>query len=440
MNHIEDMLNWMTKKIGANSFFRNVIWIAGGTAAAQAISILSAPIVTRLYTPADFGVFTVFTAFIGIAGPLTTLRYAVTIPLADSEELAENVLKLCFIITVLLSLLLWLSTLLFGNFFITKLSIPQATPYLWLLPVCLLSAGLYDALSSWAQRKKYFKIIARTRLSQGIFSAGIKVGFGCFGIKPLGLLLGLLAGKVSGSGSLLLKLIKEKPSFFNRISWKGIAYSAKRFYIFPLYQTWSQLLLALALQLPTILLTSFFGVKVAGLFGLAHVIVNMPMSLIGSSVAQVYYVEIAQYGKSRPDKILRISVSIIKKMFFIGIIPTGIIMLAAPRMFSFIFGDAWYDAGIYARLLSPLILSRFISTPIMHCLNVMEKQLFQLLLNSTRVLSLILIFILCKNTQLSPTTTVFVYSIFLSLFYLLVILAVFVLLKKEGNALTHEQN
>jgi O-antigen/teichoic acid export membrane protein len=70
-------------------------------------------------------------------------------------------------------------------------------------------------------------------------------------------------------------------------------------------------------------MASFFGIKAAGLFGLAHSMINMPMNLIGTSVAQVYYAEIAQYGKARPDKILQLSWSIVKKMFLIGLLPVS---------------------------------------------------------------------------------------------------------------------
>lgn len=429
------MLNSLITRINKNPFLKNVLWIAGGTAAAQAITILSTPIITRLYTPADFGIFTVFAAFIGIVGQLSTMRYSVTIPLADSEDLAENILKLCFLITFLFSLLLWFITLLFGDYFTAKTSIPQAKPYLWLLPLCVLGAGLYEALSSWAQRQKYFKVIARTSLSQGISSAGIKIVLGWIGIKPFGLLLGLFASQVAGSGSLLIKLVKEKPYFFHKYSWQGIKVAAKRYSSFPLYQSWSRLLLALGAQLPVILMASFFGVKAAGLFGLAHSMINMPMNLIGASVARVYYAEIAQYGKERPDKILRLSWSIIKKLFLIGIIPMGIIIIAAPWLFSLVFGDAWHDAGIYARLLAIIILTRFVSSPIAHCFDVLEMQGTQLFLNIVRVLLIIIIFAACKSLEVSPFGTINTYSISISLYYAFMMAVIFISIKKLNTSM-----
>jgi len=420
------MISPLIKKLNKNPFLKNVVLLAGGTATAQAITILSAPVVTRLYTPADFGVLTVFAAVIRIIGQLSTLRYSVTIPLAEDENLADNILKLCFLITLSLSFLFGAGVLLFGDYFATRFSAAYAAPYLWLLPVCLLGTGLYEALSSWAVRRKYFKVIAQTKLSQGLSSSGIKIGLGWLGIKPLGLLLGLLASQVAGTGSILLKLLKEKPRFFSSISWIGIGYAAKKFSRFPLLQSWSRLLLSLGVQLPAIFMAAFYGAEVVGLFGLAHAMVNMPMNLLGTSVAQVYYAEIAKYGKSNPDKILKLSISIIKKMFFVGIIPMGMIMVAGPWMFGFVFGAEWHDAGAYARLLAIIILTRFVASPVAHCFDVLEMQGTQLLLNIVRVVLIVIIFMICKSIGVSSYTAVNIYSVLLALYYIFMIIIIFV--------------
>lgn len=427
---ISKILTTQIERFSKSPFFKNVVLLAGGTAAAQAISLLTAPITTRLYTPADFGVLTVFAAVLGIIGQLSTLRYSVTIPLAEDEDLAYNILKLCFLITLSLSFLFGAGVLLFGDYFATRFSAAPAAPYLWLLPVCLLGAGLYEALSSWAVRRKYFKVIAQTRLSQGLSSSGIKIGLGWLGIKPLGLLLGLLASQVAGTGSILLKLLKEKPRFFSSISWIEIGYAAKKFSRFPLLQSWSRLLLSLGVQLPVIFMAAFYGAEVVGLFGLANGIVNMPMNLLGRSVAQVYYAEIAKYGKSRPDKILKLSLSIVKKMFLVGFIPICAIVIAGPLIFSLVFGSQWYDSGVYARWLSIPILMKFISSPIAHCFDVLEMQGIQIIINVIRVLLILIIFITCRFINLSPLDTVAVYSILYAIFPIFLIAIIFFILKR----------
>jgi O-antigen/teichoic acid export membrane protein len=427
---IKVLLNNFVLRIKKNTFIKNVLWIAGGTAMAQAIGILTTPIITRLYSPADFGIFTVFASLIGIARQLATMCYSVTIPLAETEQIADNIIKLCLLITFSLSLLFGLVCLLFGDYITAKIDVPLAVKYLWILPFCFLGAGLYETFSAWAQRNKYFRNIARTSLSQGISSSSIKIGMGLLGIKPLGLLLGLLASQMAGTMSLFLKFVRRKKSFFRNFSWWNIGHVAKRYYMFPVYQSWSRLLLALGAQLPALLMTYFFGIKEAGLFGLAHSMFNIPMDLIGTSIAKVYYAEIANYGKSRPDKILEISKSIIKKMFFVGIIPMATIVIVGPWLFSIVFGNEWWDAGLYARLLAIIILTRFLASPIAQCFNVMEMQGTQLLLNVVRVIMILIIFWACSYFSFSSFTTINIYSVLMSVYYFFVMVVILLSIKK----------
>lgn len=419
------------ERLKHSTFFKSVLWVAGGTAAAQFVGIITVPIVTRLYSPSDFGIFSVFSSFLGIGAQISTLRYSVTIPLAESEDTANDLIKLSLLTTSLLTILLSIILLFSTNHFGLWFSIPQARDYLWLIPLAFLGAGLYETFSAWAQREKNFVVIARTTLSRGVSSSAVKIALGYFHITPLGLLLGLLVSQWAGIGSLLCKYIAEQKHFLFAMSIRRIIHVAKRYYSFPVYQTWSRLLLALGAQLPAILMATFFGTQAAGLYGLANNLVNMPMNLIGTSVAKVYYAEIARYGKSRPDKILTLSTSILKKLFLVGIVPFIFIFIGGPHLFSFAFGQKWWDSGTYARFLSFVILTRFIATPIAHCFDVLERQPIQLFINVTRVALVILIFWLCRLLTFSPMTTVIIYSGLMTLFYILVLIIIIFSLRRE---------
>lgn len=400
-----------------NIFFQNIVVVAGGNATAKLIGILATPIITRLYTPGDYGIFSVFMSVVGVAGSLATLRYAVTIPIARYEKLADNLLKLCFLITGTLSLIWFLGLLLFDNLIVEIFSVQQLQPYLWLMPVVFFGQGIYEALSNWAVRNKNFKLITRTKISQSVSSSGIKIGFGVLKITPLGLFVGYIAQEAAGITSLFSKLVKVRPGFFSEFSWKQIRYAAHRFRKFPLVQSWSQLLLALGSQLPVLLIGAFYGIEVVGVFGLAQNMINMPMDLIGQSVAQVYYAEISKYGRNNPDKIYKLSLSIIKKLFFVGLIPVGVLIILGPWLFELVFGAEWVEAGVYARFLSFLILTRFISSPIANIFNVYERQSLQLVLNITRVVIVFIAFCGSYLLRYSPLNSIVIYSLLMTIYY-----------------------
>lgn len=418
------------KKLKDNIFFQNIAVVAGGNATAKLIGILAAPIITRLYTPGDYGVFSIFMSVVGIVGSLATLRYAVTIPIARYEKLADNVLKLCFLITGTLSLIWFFGILLIDNLIIELFSAQQLQPYLWLMPIVFLGKGVYEALNNWAIRNKNFKLITRTKISQSVSSSGIKISLGILNVAPLGLFLGHIAQEAAGITSLFSKLIKVRPNFFSQFSWKQICYAAKRFRKFPLVQSWSQLLLAFGAQLPVLMIGSFYGIEVVGVFGLAQNMINMPMDLIGQSVAQVYYAEISKYGRNNPDKIYKLSLSIIKKLFFIGLIPVSVLITLGPWLFELVFGAEWIEAGVYARFLSFLILTRFISSPIANIFNVYEKQSLQLTLNIIRVVLVFTAFYVCNLFKLSALNSIGIYSILMTVYYAFLTIIVLRVVKK----------
>jgi O-antigen/teichoic acid export membrane protein len=426
-------LNFSLQRFKSNIFYQNIALLAGGAATAQIVTFLSMPVITRLYSPEDYGLLSVFAALTGVIGSLSTLRYAVTIPLANKEEMADNLLKLSFVITIGLSFIIGILILFFGRIISEILSVAHINSYLWIIPVVFMGTGIFEALSNWSIRQKYFRIITQTKISQSVSGNALKIALGSFGIAPLGLLLGFIATFLAGIGRLSYRFIKEKPRFFSRFSINGIWNAARCFRRFPIIQSWASLILTLSAQLPFFLVAALYGTEVVGLFGLAHILISMPMSLLGVSAAQVYYGEISKLGISNPGKIYNMSVSLIKKMFLIAIIPVGMILLGGPWAFGFFFGDQWYDAGVYARLLSFIILTQLISSPIEMCFSVMEMQGTQLVLNIIRLLVVLSVFVISKILDLSAFTTIGIYSGSLAGFYLLLMLEVLSALKKKVN-------
>lgn len=425
------MYRTLKNKLLSSTFSKNLAIVLSGNIAAKTIGILSAPIITRLYTPEDYGVFAIFVSIVAIVGSLSTLRYAVTIPLQSNEQAAEDMVKLCLLISLVISLSSWVVVISVGDDLAKAFEVEKIVPYLWVLPLAFFFAGAYQTFSNWAVREKHFKLITRTALSQGITSSAGKIGLGLLGVKPLGLLVGLLLQEAAGVITLLRHFLKKRPSFFQAFDYASIKSQAVRYRKFPLIQSWSQLLLALGAQLPVLLVGYYFGLKAAGVFGLAQSMISLPMNLIGQSVSQVYYAEIAKFGKNQPEKIYHLSISVIKKMFFLGLIPALFLLFLGPLVFELVFGDEWKEAGVYSQMLTGLILFRFVSSPIASVLNVFEKQWLQFNLNAIRVVLVILVFYCSSFMGLLVKETVLFFGVAVSVYYILLIAIILMLTKRQ---------
>lgn len=420
---------WNRLKVSV--FYKNIAIVAGGNITAKLIGILLTPVITRLYSPADYGVYNIFMSIIGVTGSLVTLRYAVVIPVAKDERTSDNVLKLCFSITFVLSLLWVITIFVFGDTLSEYYKSEELKTFVWLIPLVFFGQGIYEALNQWAVRNKQFRLITRTKISQSVSSTGLKIGLGFLNVKPLGLFVGHIAQEVAGISTLLTKLIKTKPTFFREFAWPEIKQVAIRYKKFPLIQSWSQLLLASGVQLPVLFLGMYYGAEVVGIFGLAKSMIQLPMGLIGDSVAQVYYAEISKLGKDNPDKIYRLTVTLIKRLFFIGLIPVAFLIILGPWLFSVVFGSEWHDAGVYARYLSIYILMSLISTPVAHIFNLYERMDLQLILNIVRVLLIVIVFVVCHYIEIAAINSIIVYSISMFFYFLFLTFVILQLVKKN---------
>ena len=68
----------------------SVAKLAGGTAVSRLVVLMAAPLLTRIYTPDDFGVLAVYGSIVNIAVVLSSLRFEFAIPLPEQEDVTAN--------------------------------------------------------------------------------------------------------------------------------------------------------------------------------------------------------------------------------------------------------------------------------------------------------------------------------------------------------------
>ena len=73
-----------------NNLFKNIIKLLSGAGVGSAVGFLAAPVITRLYTPADFGLLALFSSICVLCYPFCTLKYSLAIPLHTDERISIN--------------------------------------------------------------------------------------------------------------------------------------------------------------------------------------------------------------------------------------------------------------------------------------------------------------------------------------------------------------
>ena len=140
-----------------SEFSKNVLTLMTGTTIAQAIPVAISPILTRIYTPDDFGVFALFMAITAIFGSISTGRYDLAIMLPKKDEDAINIFALGFIITSSISFVLLVVVFIFQEYFVFFLKNEEIGVWLYLVPVSVFFIGTFNILSYFNIRKKNYK-------------------------------------------------------------------------------------------------------------------------------------------------------------------------------------------------------------------------------------------------------------------------------------------
>jgi O-antigen/teichoic acid export membrane protein len=399
--------------------FRGMAMLAIGNIAARLIGIISLPILTRLYSPEDFGVLAVFTSLISVLAPLITFRYVLAMPLPRRDEMAINLIALCLGLMTIVSLLIGVALLLSSHELLGLFSMEQLAPYWWIIILGLIGNGLYEIMSFWATRKRAYKHISQTLATQSLLGNIVKLALGFLSIKPIGLLIGQVVLSSSGFLSLFLKFREDFSNNRKYINSERIKLLAKRYSQFPVYRLPSQLMLVFSIQSPVLFFAVIFGPLATGQLSMALTVTAIPLSILGNSVSKAYYAETAKIGVRNPELLISVTRSVTKKLFIASFIPFLVLVLGGKNIFVFVFGVNWADSGIFASLLAIYLVSQFVTAPVMHIFNVLNRQAVFLAINTLRAILMVGIFIcLAPRLELSAADTLLLYSSVMAVFYL----------------------
>lgn len=357
---------------GAGGVFRGMLTLALGRGTGHLIGIAALPVLTRLYTPVDFGAMAVFTALVAILAPLVTLRYVLALPLPHQNGTAMNLMVLSLVLMLGLSAAITSVLALWGAQLLTFASMEVLIPWWWLIAVGVLSTAVYELLTMWATRRRAYAMIARSNVRQSSLGALAKIILGIATLQPHGLIIGQIIAQSGGIGRLFTGFWTEFRAHWRYVRLIRMRKIARHFVSFPLYRLPSQLLVAVSSQAPIFLVATLFSAGETGQLALANMIVALPVSLISASTANAYYAEASETYRTG-NKIYKLTLGVAKRSFALSVIPTAAISLLAFTLFPLVFGAEWALAGVIASLLALSMPAQFVSHVVLKSLPIIGR-------------------------------------------------------------------
>lgn len=410
--------NFLKKITPTGGISRAVAVLAGGSVLAQLISIIAAPISTRLYTPADYGVFSVFSALLGTVSIVASLRYELAIPLPKEDTESLDILTVCFLLLgvsfISTTVLVWL----YADKIAGLTGSPNLRKWLWLLPFGAIGAGIYQALNYWALRRQKYTELAKTKFSQSVLGTGSMLGVAVWVPGPVGLLVSSILSQAAGIMLLQGDARVVAGSKGYRIGWGNLIKAAKSYRSFAFFAAGAALLNSAGSILPPLMFSRLYGEQVTGWFGMAQKVMLMPMSIVGAAVSQVFLGEAAKYVHGNPHDLQTIFSKATKKLvpFAVVIVAVG---FTSPFVFPIVFGENWHTAGVYAAWISIYCGLQLIVSPISSVATLKKRQDIQFSLDLLRAI------LVCASLYLPSVMggagidAVVSYSVVMSVMYLI---------------------
>ncbi|MDB5909234.1 MAG: hypothetical protein JWP34_3348 [Massilia sp.] len=392
-------------------FRKNVITVLAGATGAQALPVLAAPLLTRMCTPADMGAFSVWLGVVTVASIGATLRVD-TAMILDHEEQHQ---RTCFgVVAYSATMLAFAITLcaVAGR----ALHLPTVRDMSW-LGLLTIGAGAWltaytQTTLAYAASHNLFGKAAKAKVWAAGTIALSQVALLGTGLGSKGLVAGHLIGL--GAGLWAARLLLSPPS-----ARLGLRLDAEqRSYLLKHQAFWrfslpSSLLNTLVGQLPLFMIGFKHGALAAGLFALTQRVLTAPISLLASSILEVFKRQ-AVHDFQTIGNCRDVYRYTFKALLLLALGPSLILLLFSPQLFSWVFGEAWRPAGELARILAPLAFLNFIAGPLSYVFFVAGKQKIELVWQVALFLMTVTVFL----APVSLHESVLFYTIGYSLLYL----------------------
>lgn len=342
------------------SFFNSIMILISGSAIAQIVTLLVSPIMTRLFTTGELGIYTLVLSANTMFGASLSLRYDMTIVSEEDENSALELVKLSGILCVFTSFLISVG---YYVYFLHchEVGIGRGRIALFIFIQNILT-GFINILISYNNRYREYKLITSVYILRIVVqNVGIIIS-GCLKMGATGLILSQIIGYFFGVGKQSEK-IRSKKSNWLKIRSKEMLDLAKVHKKQALFSTPAALLNGCSYSIINFFINALFGVEVLGLYSISFRVLGLPISVIGANVSKVYF-ERACREKESVGNFSKCFKQTLFLMISVAVIMLFLMRYIVPKLIGIIFGEQWQQAGMYIKILAPMFTLRFIASSI----------------------------------------------------------------------------
>ncbi|MER8825469.1 lipopolysaccharide biosynthesis protein [Mesorhizobium sp. M0938] len=359
-----------------------ILRAAGGVSAmaiaGQLTLVAAIPVLARLYSPADFGVFTIYLSIVNILGAVAALRFEASLYGVKDNARAYVTVKLILLAVVVTSVVAFAAGQLLSSM------VPARVSHLvWLVPLGMAGAGLVEAVNCWSLRAGLLRDFALGRLILPATMALLQLTFGLAHFQGESMVHAHILSQFIFIGILGYRILSwEDIRGIVRARWRTVFAIARREYKFPLFDIPSALASFAIINLPAILVGSLFGAAFAGYLGVAARLITGPVTLIATPLSNVFVAEANK--KSSRGHLIGTARGLLILAAGLTALPILALGLAAPYIVVPLLGEPWVPAAEIMTALAFMGAAQALSTPLQDVPALLRRQEVRLLVDTAR--------------------------------------------------------
>ncbi len=387
---------------------KNTLKLSTSSALLMFLPLIVTPILSRLYSPADYGEWGFFSSVFYVINSFLFLSYENTLVKSNDDEEIPNLLGVCAIVSsiiILITLLVFFIGRLIGSVFFCRF--PDIT-----LLILLLSAQAVHVLSNnIANREKKYGIMSVANIVGGTSQASIRVALGVYPLFTYGLIVGNVFAQIFTTLFIVVCLWRTIHLSWHSLSIERVISLAVKYKKFPLYDAPARFVELSLANIALIIMTFFWTKSEIGCYSMVTQFILLPISVVGSSMGNVFYRELSE-NVGKADVITTTTQRASKISFVISFLPLVFFVIGGDYLLTIFLGEKWEAAGKLAICLCIYSVPLILTEPLLPVFRSLDRQEIRFRLNVLNFMvslgSLYVTAILTNNLYLS----LIVYSFF----------------------------
>ncbi|MGT3690267.1 type 8 capsular polysaccharide synthesis protein Cap8K [Staphylococcus aureus] len=404
-----------------NKFIGDSFLMILSSGIAQFILIITTPIITRLYSPTEFGEFTIFSNIAMILIPIINARYDLLIVNTKNDRSANILSQISFLISLLILLILIpifaISAWLYPNFILD---------FIFII-IMLFLVSLTNIFTNYLNKERKYKVLSLINVFRAGSMALLQIIFGLLALGSLGLIIGFSLSYIAGI-TLGYKTFKKHFNIVrDKEETKALFLENKNQLV---YSTPSILLNSLSFSVVVFFIGILYTNTEVGIYGMAIRVLGIPVTIISLGLSKIfmqqandYYIE---HGNFR-NLLLKFS-SILVIVSIILYVP---LYLFSEELVNILLGHSWVDAITVIKIVIPLFVIRLIVSTVSLSVIVLQKQQLELILQALFLIGTTVTFVISKMLNLTFLNFVSINTVVLIVSYMIFFIALYYFAKNK---------